>query len=218
LRDRLRRIFVVTCVGLALGSLERTQAQAPVAAEITFTFDHAEMPVPHYVLSVDETGAARYKATDASGEIERPAVVSGATTARMFALVRHAHLTQEACASKAKNIADTGTKTLLYASTAGSETCSYNFSQNKDVQQLTSIFQGIAETLDEGRTLERLHKYDRLGLDAEMISYVQQVADGDAIEVGAIAESLQSIADDSAVILRVRKQAAKLLAAPGGSR
>ena len=66
--------------------------------------------------------------------------------------------------------------------------------------------------MDEGRKLEHLHRYDRLGLDAEMISFSQDVSAGRALELGIISPCLRSIADDAEVIQRVRAQAAKLLA------
>ena len=49
--------------------------------------------------------------------------------------------------------------------------CVYNYSDNKNVALLTDTFLGIAFTLDEGRKLDFLHRYDRLGLDAEMTTF-----------------------------------------------
>jgi hypothetical protein len=65
--------------------------------------------------------------------------------------------------------------------------------------------------MDEGRRLEFLHKYDRLGLDAEMISLTEEAEAGRALELGTIAPTLAAIADDTAVIQRVRLRAQKML-------
>jgi hypothetical protein len=116
------------------------------------------------------------------------------------------------CASKAKNIADTGTKTLSYSAPDGSGSCTYNYSENKDVQSLTEIFEGMAETMDEGRQLDHLHRYDRLGLDSAMTFLAEEVTAGHALEVGTIAASLRSIAEDADVMQRVRARARTLLA------
>jgi hypothetical protein len=89
--------------------------------------------------------------------------------------------------------------------------CTYDYTENKDVETLTGIFQGIAETLDEGRKLDYLHRYDRLGLDAEMESFSREVANGHAIELQTIADTLRSIADDPEVMQRVRTRANALL-------
>jgi hypothetical protein len=89
--------------------------------------------------------------------------------------------------------------------------CTYNYTENKDVQALTNIFEGIAETMDEGRTLEHLHRYDRLGLDAAMSFLTQEVSAGRALELGTIAPALRSIAQDADLMQRVRMQARALL-------
>ncbi len=65
--------------------------------------------------------------------------------------------------------------------------------------------------MDEGRKLEFLHRYDRLGLDAEMISFGQELTAGRALELGSISPTLAAIADDTAVIQRVRLRAQKML-------
>src|SRR5205823_7571283 len=109
-------------------------------------------------------------------------------------------------ASKAKNIADTGKKTLTYTGPDGSGSCTYNYSENKTIDMLTNTFLAIAYTLDEGRRLEFLHRYDRLGLDAEMSLLLQEVGAGRALELGTIAPALAAIVDDTAVIQRVRSE------------
>ncbi len=48
------------------------------------------------------------------------------------------------CASKAKNIADTGKKGLTYKGADGQGSCLYNYSENKGVAQLAELFQAIA--------------------------------------------------------------------------
>jgi uncharacterized protein (UPF0147 family) len=50
-----------------------------------------------------------------------------------------------------------------------------------------------------------------LGLDAEMNFLSQEVAAGRALELATIATTLESIANDTAVMQRVRLAAAKML-------
>ncbi len=73
------------------------------------------------------------------------------------------------------------------------------------------MFLAIAFTMDEGRRLDFLHRYDRLGLDAEMITLAHEVDEGRAMELGTIAPTLDAIAGDTALMQRVRLRAAKLL-------
>ena len=118
---------------------------------------------------------------------------------------------QVTCASKAKNVADTGAKTLSYTGPAGDGRCTYNYSENKTVVLLTETFEGIAETMDEGRRLDYLHRYDRLGLDSAITFLADEVTSGRALELGTIAESLRSLANDADVMQRVRIRASQLL-------
>ena len=136
--------------------------------------------------------------------------VSPATARKIFTLARDLKQFNFPCPSKAKNIADTGKKTLTYNGVEATSSCTYNYSENKNVQALTEIFQGIAETMNEGRKLDYLHRYDRLGLDAEITYLAQEVTAGRALELGAITESLRSIAADAEVIERVRTRANSL--------
>ncbi len=116
------------------------------------------------------------------------------------------------CASKAKGIADTGTKVLTWRTDGQqSVTCTFNFSEAKPVVELTSIFQAMAFTLDLARKMEGEQKFDRLGLDGEMTTLVAAVKDGRAMGLSNIRGTLQALVDDPAVLERVRVQAGKLI-------
>ncbi len=200
------------------------RAQRPTAAEVTFAFERSGLQVPRFTLTVDQNGRGNYKGDQtgpvARGVLEQPATVafeqkfalSSQTTGRIFALAGELDHFNVACASKAKNVADTGTKTLTYAAPGTTHSCTFNYTENKNVSALTNLFLAIAETMDEGRTIDHLHRYDRLGLDAELESFTREVADGHAVELQTIAPALRSIAQDADLMQRVRTQARALLA------
>jgi hypothetical protein len=200
------------------------QAQRPAtAAGVSFSFQRAGLPVPRFTLTVDQNGRGNYKGDQAEpvvrGVPAQPATVafeqkfelSSQTTGRIFALAGELDHFNIACASKAKNVADTGTKTLTYAAPGTMNSCTYNYTENKGVNALADLFQGVAETMDHGRALDHLHRYDRLGLDAELESFSREVVDGHAIELQTIAPALRSIAQDADLMQRVRTQARALL-------
>jgi hypothetical protein len=193
-------------------------------AEVSFHFERIGLPVPKFTLTVKEDGTGRYEADQAeipatlnsmrgqaAQHIDRSIVLTSGTVAKLFKDARMLNYFNLDCASKAKNIADTGKKTLSYSGPDGSGSCTYNYSENKTVETLTDRFQAIAYTMDEGRRFEFLHKYDRLGLDAEMISFSQEADAGRALELETIAPVLASLADDGALIQRVRLKARKML-------
>ena len=188
---------------------------------VTFQFDRPGLHIPRYSFEVHEDGTALYHADEviaapANGPVEtrpidRRLTLTHTTVGTIFKTARaldHFNLT---CESTIKNIAKTGNKTLLYKAADGTGQCSYNFSENKDVQLVTDLFQSIAYTLDEGRRLDFLHRFDRLGLDAETMELVEAVKDHRAIEIGVISASLQSLVDDTAIMQRVRQRAQTLL-------
>jgi hypothetical protein len=192
--------------------------------QVSLTFDRKGVAVGHYRLVVYENGSGVYEGDElpgmtsygaAASQERRPfkhsITITPATATKIFSTAEKLNRFDVQCASKLKNIADTGTKVLTYEGNDGTGSCTYNFSENKDVQGLTDIFQGIAETLDTGRRLDQLHRFDRLGLDAAMKSLMDEVSSGRALEIGTIATSLRSIASDTDVMARVRSRASTLL-------
>jgi hypothetical protein len=206
-----------------------TPASLPTAVSrprVVFAFDRKGLPVPKYQLTINEDGSGLYEGQSVletsdspnspdppSQSFRRPLNISPTTVAQVFKLSQQLDHFNKVCASKAKNIADTGTKTLSYAGPDGSGSCTYNYTESKDVQALTDTFQGIAETMDRGRELDHLHRFDRLGLDAAIKFLADEVSEGHALEIGTIAASLRSIASDPDVMERVRTRANALLAA-----
>jgi len=199
----------------------------PTIPTITFSLERPGLAVPSYTIRIMGFSgtyagmqvpqpAREYAAASAPQKFERSFTISLATADKIAALAHSLKNFNTECASNAKNIADTGKKTLTYLGPVGDlpaqGSCIYNYSENKSVDQLTTIFQGIAETLDEGRELDRLHRYDRLGLDEALATLAQEVADGHALEVGAIQDTLRSIAADTEVMQRAQKRANALLA------
>jgi hypothetical protein len=228
---------LVLLIGLTVGLSTRSLSQmaSTVAAatatqpEVTFQFERPGLPVPKFTVVVHEDGTGSYRGEEApvSGgaggsptpgrSIDRPIKLSSQTAETIFKTARSLDYFNIPCASKAKNIADTGKKTLSYNGSDGHGSCLYNYSENKSVTQLTDTFQALAFTMDEGRRLDFLHRYDRLGLYSEMDTLIHEIEEKRAIEIGNIAPALTSIVADEQLMQRVREKAAKLLAQTGDS-
>jgi hypothetical protein len=137
--------------------------------------------------------------------------LSAAFAAHVFETAASERYFQMDCDSHAK-VAFQGTKQLSYAGPDGSGTCSFNFAKEKAIQDLGDSLEAVATTIIEGARLERLRQHDRLGLDQEMQNLSEMTADGRATEVGVIRDELERIADDEALMERVRRKARELLA------
>lgn len=224
----------ITAVCSAQVTPQAGPVSPPAQAEVSFQFERIGLPVPKFTLVVHEDGTGTYKGETApvSGgaggamlrpispgqAIDRKIKLSAPTTELIFKTARSLDHFNLACASKAKNIADTGKKTLSYTGPDGHGSCLYNYSENKSVTQLTDMFQSIAFTMDEGRKLDFMHRYDRLGLYSEMDSLNHEVQEKRALELQNISQSLTSIANDEALMERVREKAVKLLNQTGETK
>ena len=223
--------LVLLFAAIAAACSAQTPAPATAAAalpEVSFNFERPGLQVPKYTIVVHEDGTGTYKAEEApvSGgasamgvrgtspgrTIDRPMKFAPSTADTIFKTARSLDFFNITCPSKAKNIADTGKKTLSYSGSDGHGSCTYNYSENKSVTQLTEMFQAIAFTMDEGRKLDFLHRYDRLGLYSEMDTLIHEVEEKRAMELENISPSLTAIVADEALMQRVREKAAKLLA------
>jgi hypothetical protein len=195
--------------------LAQQSTPAPAGGIVTFQQDWAPAEVPHWFIEVDADGSGRYdrleEGAKPSPETKRPIHVSAATQERLRA--GYKAVLADGCETKLKHLAQTGAKHIAYTN-AGSDawsSCTFNFSDDKSLMDAVAAFQGIAETMEAGEKLAHSHRYDRLGLDAQLESLVSEVKDGRAIEIQNIAPVLQSIADDERVIDRARRKAARLL-------
>jgi hypothetical protein len=228
------KAWVVACVALsslASGQMVVTPSggNTPGKAEVTFHFERPGLAVPKFTLTVREDGSGSYKADEApvSGgvngasalasssrgqSVDRALRITPTTTDMIFRTARSLHNFDYACESKAKNVADTGKKTLSYAGPDGQGSCTYNYSELKSINQLTDTLQAIAFTLDEGRKIAFLHRYDRLGLYQEMDVLMHEVQEKRALEIGNISPELNAVIADEALMQKVRERAQKLLA------
>jgi len=174
---------------------------------IEFTFEQTEQVVPRYAVYLDDKGVGSYR--EGSAAEGQKLQVSAATVKTIFA-ARHTIQTGH-CETKFKGIASTGKKTLRSFDNDEASECVLNYSDDRKVNAAVDAFMAIAETMQEGEKLAHEHRFDRLGLDAEMDFLVDEVKNDHAKEVQNIAPVLQSIVADDAVMERVRRKAQGLL-------
>ena len=115
------------------------------------------------------------------------------------------------CLRKPHKVAFQGWKTLSYSARTGKGSCTFNYSREKDIQDLGDSFLAVSETILEGVRLEMLLQHDPLGLAKEMESLSAAAQDGRAQQLGAIKDILERLAQDDNVMEMVRKRARQLL-------
>jgi len=199
-------------------------SQHPAEPTVTFTFDWPSVEPHRYIISVDSSGNAVYRSWTANSAAEQSSAgdpyllkfaVSAAARYRIFALAGQLDYFNGDFEYHKHPIAWTGDKTLAYADPNRQYATRYNWSESAGIGELTALFHGISATIECGRRLERLHRFDRLGLDEELKSLERLTAEHQAAELQLIAPILQQLAQDSAVLNIARQRARHILQMAG---
>ncbi|HUH61724.1 MAG TPA: hypothetical protein VLZ50_01955 [Terracidiphilus sp.] len=212
------RLFFPAFAIVAFSLAGRSQQSAVFRAD----FSNPEVVPSHWTLTLHPDGSGHFHSergdsppqdppTFEAPNVDRDVQVSESFADRVFHQVRDDAIRHGVCESHMK-VAFQGWKTVSYSGPEGHWSCQFNFSRNKDVQALGDSLMAAAGTIVEGARLETLLQHDRLGLDKEM-EYVSDAAgDGRLTQICTIRGILERLADDSAVLDRVRKRARTLLA------
>jgi hypothetical protein len=203
--------FLSLCFCLAASGEEQPK--------ITFTFDFPGSQPDHYVITIFSDGRGSYESNGKLSPESEPTdpvridfVVSQPTFSHMFELAKRARYFEGELETKKQGLASTGTKTLTYSDAHTSHQATYNYSPIEAVQDLTSLFQNLATTLEFGRRLEFYHHYQKLALDDELKRMEEMAKQNSLAEITVVAPILQQIANDSTVINPVRARAQRMLA------
>lgn len=191
-------------------------------AQISFTYENPKLQPAKYVVTLQENGSGHYLSETGAAVLDhtqlpvrgqdRPIQISAGTRDLIFTAARQSKYFSIPCDSGAKHIAFQGMKTLAYSGSDGHGSCSFNWSKDKQIQNLTDKFQAIASTLEEGAKLEVEYEHSRLSLDGELELLAGLVHDSRALELNNIAPILNKIAEDDAILKRAQRRARDLLA------
>lgn len=199
----------------------------PGHSVITFDLMWEAVTPQNFSITVDSLGNAKYvsrgsakppepatedQAAEAEPDYVLEFVMSGAMRDKVFQLARNANYFNGNFDYTAHRVANTGKKTLGWTDSSRKFHTTYNWSENKSVDQLTRIFEGISNTIEHGRKLQFLHRFDKLGLEAELKAMESLAQSGSLAEIQIIAASLENIANDTAVLNIARQRARHLLA------
>jgi hypothetical protein len=216
------RLLFLVMILVVLGQAQKASQANPQNATITFDCFWAQATPQRYTITVPANGSALYvsrnarESTDANGvedeDYNQEFAMSPAVKATIFHLAEQAGYFNGDFEFKKHAVANTGTKSLVYSDTSRQFRTVYNWSENPAIDQLTRTFQGISATIEHGRKLKYLRRFDKLGLEAELKNMEKMAASHDFAELQIIEPVLESIANDSAVLNVARQRAQRLLA------
>lgn len=213
-------LVIVVAAGTALAQTPQLDPERrtdpPVIPTVKFEFQGTGVRMDQYSVAVDSTGTAAYESrmadsTDPGVPYTLRFTVSETTRDRIFELARRtSHFRGDFDYTKVR-IADTGRKSLIYLDPNGRNETTYNWSENQAVQELTRLFQGVANTIESGRRLEKLRRHDRLGIDAELRKMEDMARLQMLTELQIIAPLLRSLLKDEAIMRISRQRILKLM-------
>jgi hypothetical protein len=214
------RKLLATSLMVAL-TLCLAYSQQPTAT-VSFKLDFPGTDPSHYEIVIASDGQGSYTSngkfdhqSDAADSAPLQFVVSENIRTQIFDLAKKSRYFTGKIDSGQKNIANTGAKTLTYKDANHNSQATYNFSMLQPITQLTSIFQNLSTTMEFGRRLVYLHKYQKLALDDQLKRMEEMQRENGLGDVGAIAPALKDIANDSSVMNVSRSRALRLLASAG---
>jgi hypothetical protein len=197
-------------------------ANSSSSPTVSFTLDFPGANPSHYVIAVGRDGHGSYLSNGrisddapATDPVPLDFALSDHVRDQIFELVQRAHYFSGKVDSGRKNIANTGTKTLAYQDGQHQGQATFNYSTNVPVEQLTTIFQGLSETLEFGRRLSFLHRYQKTALDDDLKRMEELERENSLEDVQTIAPVLKQIADDPSVMNIARARALRLMATAG---
>lgn len=216
-----------TLLLLCFPALAQDQTQPANPAEPTITFDlYWEAATPqNYTITVESSGKSKYVSRNPTRPAEGPDdardpdfeqefTMSPASRDLLFTLAKGNDYFQGNFDYKHK-VANTGKKTLTYADPVRHFQTTYNFSENKDITQITRLFQGISTTIEHGRKIQFMRRFDKLSLDTELKGMEDMAQNGYLAEIQIIAPILKNLINDSAVLHMARERARRLLESAG---
>ena len=196
--------------------------QSPV---VQVEFSNPSLYPAHWTLVLHPDGSGHFHADGGTrptdypetmfpGSVDRDVRLSSEFTTRIFQAVHEDKILHNKCESHLK-VAFQGTKKIRYSGPDAEGGCEFNYSTNKQIQQLGDSFVAVGQTLLEGARLELLYQHDPLGLDKAIQFVVEASGDGRMQQICAIRTILERLEEDPRVLDRVRKQARMLLARSG---
>lgn len=155
--------------------------------------------VPAYTsITVDTTGAGTYQGRQLD-ESPRPRALklTPATTQRLFALAASMNNFHSIRLESKLKVANMGEKTFIYRKGGQENKVEFNYTRNKDANDLLTLFQGIATVEQHITRLKYSSRYDALGLPSDLTRVEIDMNNNALVDPELMVPILTKIAGDS---------------------
>jgi hypothetical protein len=154
-------------IAVLLALCAATSVAAGAAPTVVFTKSFPGSVPAWFSISIDQSGAGEYR-EDPKDDSPIRFHLSEPDTAQIFDLAGKLDYFKRKLESPAR-VARMGDKTLHYENGSASSETTFNFTEDLDGRTLTDWFERISETERHLLELERVVKYDKLGVNNALL-------------------------------------------------
>jgi hypothetical protein len=210
-------ILLLTCVPLLRPQNPQLQMKyARRFPTVVFTSVRWNANPSYYSIAIDATGTATYQA--APNSLEESGVpfttefqVSDKTRRIVFNLAQRLNFFAEGYGESASSPDKTDVRTLSYLYENVNNQFTYTITSDPDIEEITSIFEELSATFEDGRKLLDMEAKDKQAIAAELQA-MQKKADRHALrDIYGLVPILREIASDGSLDRNTRTQAETLL-------
>jgi hypothetical protein len=213
-------IFFLLTLPAALFLGQQKTPLHPTLPTITFARVWEAYTPQDINFTVQSTGSAKYLSRNpftppdpgSDPDYTLDFTISTRNQEKLFRDAREANYFNGDFSFKKHPVASTGKKTLTYGDPDRYFETSYDYSENRAIEEITNILTGISNTIEHGRKLQFLHRFDKLGLEDELKGMEAAMESHNLAELQIIQPTLESIAGDASVLNIARQRAKRLLA------
>ena len=183
---------------------------AAADGEPTLTFTQIfKSSYPEYIqIIVDQSGKGTWDIRQLDDTASpQPLSVDSSLVQKMFALAESLHNFDGVDLDVHRRIANLGTKTFEYKNGATENQVTFNFTVNPDAQQLLSIFDGLERQELDLSDMQRVVRYDHLGVNDVILRVQSDVKRKLIPEPSALLPALDEIASNTDLIDMSRQRA-----------
>ena len=180
-------------------------------ASLTFVKSFPNSQPDYYRVTIQDNGDATY-ATAADDPKPIKFKVSEEIAKQAFDLAdKLDHFKGESLETK-KKVAFMGKKTITWESGGDRGETTFNYSERPEAMELASLFERISNTQQADMELQRLMRFDRLGLMKALLQVEIQLDKKELADPGFLLPTLQQIAGNKSIMEIARTRARTIIA------
>ena len=183
---------------------------ATAGAAIVFIKEFPGSYPPYFSVTVSDHGEAVYRTTPDDPQPVK-FQLSPALTRTIFDAAARLNYFQDGRFEANRKVAAMGKKTLRYESDGQRHEATFNYSENRDAMAFAALFDKISITEQHLLSLERLVRFDRLGVNKGLLYLEISLNRRELVQPDQFAPVLERIADDARFVNVARHRAADLL-------